>query len=1545
MSSEVPESSEDVGDVTNGLHSITINDKSDKTWYERWYEEESDEPRTPLASAAKAGNVDLVAKLLAEADVDVDVRDYIGCTPLALAAMNGHAAVVAQLLAAGANPNLRDLNYVAPLWHAALFGHVAVVRQLLTCGRLLDVNPRPLLFFEHDTETPLAVALKKGHRDTAELLASANGIDPSAKTKSGCDGDDEVRLVSILELAVQAGYEDIALALLNKCHAMNISAGLESGEGNFDEEGAKNATRNAVKLASKLLVAAADAGCYRISQELLTKHGADVNLICRYCSMQDNTYHEQSPLMAASSRGHKRIVRLLLDAEGIQPDLCSDYGSTALIQVAKKGLLDVMKMLLADARVNADQRDKYGRTALSYAAEHAREALVAELLANENVEPDSTDSQARTPLMWALSPESSTLHGTSWRPDKARQAVVRRLLASRRVNPNSRDDSGYTPLIYAVKCGSVDLVSAILEHPQTDKKAGRMNTALAIAADRGQADMVQVLLDKGQVDVNATHDNYPQGTPLTLAAGWGSRSNTVRTLLSAPGIDPNGKNQYGNTPLHGAASVGNVEIAKQLLAAAGIDPNIQNQQGRTALHNATLSWSSVAESAEVMKALLKAPNINADLADKMGRTPLSIVAQAGKVELLDILLTANGVDPDSRDEAGRSPLSWVLEFDRYDENFEIEHRKEAVRHLLRIAAVDPNAEDAEGLTPLLRAIQCYRGSEFVRLLTKRADLDVNKRGPDGLTPLALAKEKGDTVTIALLRACGAIAPDEDPLTIGIILPDDPALSESSDYTGRHSMDESTAAEHRPGVRLSNRLHDKKRKELAREYQLFLGEQQQYIGELATENTASLCPVCSTIDLDAVFRSRHTEYNGRTVAYLGRIDDTWEERACPLCRLIAAVRPRSGTDLDCVLVSFSTTQSWLCHDELMLWDLFEFNDTWVDTMALGVIDLSDWGITALSGGVNNVFSAGFISRLGSNCPDGEKAVSVPRLAADGSDLRMSTARDWIKCCRLHHGKGCNPPRLASVPHFRLVECTTRRIVEQDPEVGAPPPYVALSYVWGQPPRWQQQSLDDTVEPVIEDAIRVTLELGYEYLWVDRYCIVQTGNEAIKNTQMRNMHNVFSNADVTLVAAAGKDASTGLLGAPGRPRPFQQPSALVQGHALVCVPPDPSLHIRSASTWSTRGWTYQEGLLARRRLYFSEFEMSYECRNMLVRETIRLPASKEKYMTNYGHKPRLMEPFWLYQPFRRVGLKPGSDTSDFFDLLQEYSGRQLSLPSDTLNAMLGILQLLAEPDEDEPLYHVCGVPILHVTIHKVDRSILGISVANADEVALDGFINGLCWTLERPARRRPDFPSWSWTGWQGVVSRMSWTPGVHKAYGLDLDVSIGPRDQDGPLVPWNRYYEQLRTADESSKDLWTGQSHILEITASAVTVRFRRQGSSGAILKGTVCVGDYVWQGDFSPNRKEDDNSPGDNGYDSNDNDTFSPHAALLQKPWTGIVLGRSYPISHMGRIQTQPEVFWLNRKSRPKDSRQVRARKKRNDETGERGDAQQDREELPTLPCV
>ncbi|KAI0101307.1 ankyrin repeat-containing domain protein [Nemania sp. FL0031] len=1435
--------------------------------------------QTLLARAAKAGIAKAVAILLDHTDVDVDVRDY-----------DGHTAVVAQLLARGADPNLRDQEQVAPLWRSAKNGHAAVVRLLLASGRLSDLNTQPIIY-EHRSDTPLTIAVRQGHQELAGLLARAEGVDPYIKPTWRYGG------FSILGLAILNGREDAALALLERCGLGQVS----------DDGGPSNMADDAIEPASKLLVFAAGSGSTRIIRELLDKHGADVNAVYRYYQDMHNKV-EQSPLMAASRRGDACVVRLLLDTQGISPDLSAGYNkNTALTLAAQGGFSSVVKLLVADARVDVNHKDYDGRTSLSYAAERSHEAVVAELLAAETVDPNSQDNKGRTPLIWAVN-QSYQYRSPGRQPC---EGVVRRLLVSGRVNPNSMDALGCTPLSYAAQDGSLQLVRAIIKNPETDLNAGGGYITPVASATRSS--YVDARLRRGECDINVISKNeYDGGTALAVAAGLGHKR-VVQILLSTPGINPNSKDRHGRTPLMTAAAGGQVKIVKRLLRVVGIDLNIQNRYGQTALCSAAMSSSTRA--AEVMRVLIKIPDIKIDLANNIARTALSLAMGHGRVECVDRLLGA-GANPDARDAAGRSPLSWALVG-----HWARDGHQEAVQHLLRILAVDPNVEDDEGLTPLLRAIQLSRSSEFVELLLARADLEVNRRGRDGLSPLALAQEKGNTVVIALLRARGAIMSGEPAPSDEAVLLDIPIPCDSGDSGVEYPMDKSIAVESTRGLVISSvyvgdrfrrkLIRDSDRQELmalreklARKYRLFLGAQHEYVGEWAAESAKGLCRVCAAIDLDAAFSRRHTNYRGRVVAKLGRVDKTWETRRCPLCRLFAAARPRPNVGGKHKLVSFSTTQSWLCHEELTWW--FGVENAWIDTMVLAVVANSVlrglpyvsesekdllWPDRAAAGVVNGVFSAGLISRLGSNCPYKANAITTPRLAADGCDL--SVARGWIRCCRENHSQQCNPCKLATVPHLRLIECATRRIVEhKEFEAVGTPLYVALSYVWGQPSptqskKQQQQEQHSfgeegsgVVEATIEDAIRVTLELGYGYLWVDRYCIMQMGNESIKQEQLRHMHTVYINAEVTLVAAAGGDASAGLPGAPGRPRRTRQPSALVQGHALVCIPPDPSRHIRSTSTWATRGWTFQEGLLARRRLFFSEYEMSYECRDMLCREALRLPPAVQHVSGRIPSLkqpiPRLMEPFWMYKPSSLTGVKDDDTGDGLFGLLEAYSPRELSLPSDTLNGMLGIFQLLSE-HKDKPVYHVCGVPILYIGGNESDSNGDGTAAARR---ALDGFLNGHCWDLQQPASRRHGFPSWSWAGWKGVVERIWLTPNIRQAHGFEVDISIIPRGRDRTAVPWNCYYDQLRTADESSKDIWSGQHHILEITASTVTVQLRvslKSLDEAGDWTGTVCANGGVWKGKFSLTSKAD----GDG-----DNHAGSLRSTLLQKQWTGIVLGNS-----------------------------------------------------------
>ena len=84
---------------------------------------------TLLHAAAGGGQAELTVMLI-QRSCDVNARDENGCTPLLVAALMGHTAVVIELLKAGASEHLRAGGRT-PLLVASAEGHTEVVRVLL----------------------------------------------------------------------------------------------------------------------------------------------------------------------------------------------------------------------------------------------------------------------------------------------------------------------------------------------------------------------------------------------------------------------------------------------------------------------------------------------------------------------------------------------------------------------------------------------------------------------------------------------------------------------------------------------------------------------------------------------------------------------------------------------------------------------------------------------------------------------------------------------------------------------------------------------------------------------------------------------------------------------------------------------------------------------------------------------------------------------------------------------------------------------------------------------------------------------------------------------------------------------------------------------------------------------------------------------------------------------------------------------------------------------------------------------------------------------
>jgi ankyrin repeat protein len=97
------------------------------------------------------------------------------------------------------------------------------------------------------------------------------------------------------------------------------------------------------------------------------------------------------------------------------------------------------------------------------------------------------------------------------------------------------------------------------------------------AAEKGDVKELKKLLK----EINPNFRNEKGETPLHIVAGE-SHLEAVKLLLDH-GADPNAQNKEGETPLHYAAERCEVDVVK-LLLQYGADPNARDDNGQTPLH-------------------------------------------------------------------------------------------------------------------------------------------------------------------------------------------------------------------------------------------------------------------------------------------------------------------------------------------------------------------------------------------------------------------------------------------------------------------------------------------------------------------------------------------------------------------------------------------------------------------------------------------------------------------------------------------------------------------------------------------------------------------------------------------------------------------------------------------------------------------------------------------------------------------------------------------------------------------------------------------------
>lgn len=219
-------------------------------------------------------------------------------------------------------------------------------------------------------------------------------------------------------------------------------------------------------------------------------------------------------------------------------------------------------------------------------------------------------------------------------------------------NLNPVDGNGRTPLSLAAKGGRNDLVSRLLRESAVLRnhrdKSGK--TPLALAAETGQYQAASLLLGDKDVKFDVKDDNGC--TPLWLAASTNNLS--IIQLITERVTNALQTGTFGQTPLHGAAEHGHVEVVEWLLRQPGVQVDRLDASFRTPLllalqnkHDSivsllidkdtfSLSWL-VREGDQMLAEALVFAGYNVDT-EFGGKTPLSYALDRSNSAMVEFLL-------------------------------------------------------------------------------------------------------------------------------------------------------------------------------------------------------------------------------------------------------------------------------------------------------------------------------------------------------------------------------------------------------------------------------------------------------------------------------------------------------------------------------------------------------------------------------------------------------------------------------------------------------------------------------------------------------------------------------------------------------------------------------------------------------------------------------------------------------------------------------------------------------------------------------------------
>jgi Heterokaryon incompatibility protein (HET) len=356
----------------------------------------------------------------------------------------------------------------------------------------------------------------------------------------------------------------------------------------------------------------------------------------------------------------------------------------------------------------------------------------------------------------------------------------------------------------------------------------------------------------------------------------------------------------------------------------------------------------------------------------------------------------------------------------------------------------------------------------------------------------------------------------------------------------------------------------------------------------------------------------------------------------------------------------------------------------------------------------------------------------------TSITFLTFKNWLRICDKKHHNCRNrsyilPTRLIDVDlsgaHKPHLLPSSSIIQPSDVQ------YIALSHCWGPsgtPFKTTKQNIRSHMEKISEcnlpktfaDAIAIARGVSVQCLWIDSICIVQD-DITDWSQESASMATIYRNAYFTIAATASKNGHGGCFRSGGSwvsaefyvgkrngsSVPKSDLLSSQQGAVDAVVKPIPNIRkLIENSPLNKRAWVFQEMVLSRRVIHFTESQPIWLCQERMSSEDGLI---EQAIRINHHLTAALAPPFGV----------DSTTSSTWWTLVTNFTARSITNQQDRPAAIAGIIEFFQRLTGDE--------------------SIVGLWKST--------LFTDLLW---RPTSRRggvkpSDLPTWSWISCGEVI----------------------------------------------------------------------------------------------------------------------------------------------------------------------------------------------------